>query len=91
MIGLGYNPKGFSVVKHYDDDYNGNSEIGDLFMVASNFKGVYHAGVCYDEEMIVQFMSKTYFIYTTITYRNSFKNNKTSSFYIRVMPLAGIV
>ncbi|KAK2823755.1 hypothetical protein Q7C36_020355, partial [Tachysurus vachellii] len=67
LTGLGYNPKGFSVVKHYDDDYddddNRNYEIGDLFIVKTKFKCLYHTGVCYDEDLIVHFiMSKTFFI-----------------------------
>ncbi|KAG7322931.1 hypothetical protein KOW79_014277 [Hemibagrus wyckioides] len=61
MTGLGYDPEGFSLVKHYDDDYNGNSDIGDLFIVKADAQVFYHAGVYYDKELIVHFMSQICF------------------------------
>lgn len=57
MIGLGYEPKGFSIVKTYDDEYDGDSELGDLFIVPGK-GGSHHAGVGCSEVEIIHFTSK---------------------------------
>ncbi|XP_058268722.1 uncharacterized protein LOC131367364 [Hemibagrus wyckioides] len=59
LTGLGHAPRGFSRVKYFDDDYSGNSEIGDLFIVKSDIPAIYHAGVYYKKEEIVHFRKKT--------------------------------
>ncbi|KAF7700804.1 hypothetical protein HF521_001969 [Silurus meridionalis] len=55
IAGLGGTPKGFSVVKTYEDEYNGNSDLGDLFMVESHVRNIYHAGVMCSDVEIIQF------------------------------------
>lgn len=72
MIGFGYNPKGFSIVKHFDDEYNGNSDLGDLFTVESGtwYKKIFHAGVCCDEDEIIHFTRKTFFLNIIVQYIN---------------------
>lgn len=56
MIGLGLEPKGFSVVKAYDDKYTGQFKLGDLFVVPC--MPIYHAGVGCSEVEIIHFTQK---------------------------------
>lgn len=64
--GLGFDPEGFIEIKGYDDDYNGNAIVGDVFFVACKrvfSKAIYHAGVYCEEDVIIHYTRKTYFLF----------------------------
>lgn len=66
LMGLGFAPDGFSIVKQYNSKYTGNAKVGDLFMVkcgsssAGSGPGYYHAGVycSQEDEEIIHFTGK---------------------------------